>query len=229
MFCGKCGKQVPVGYEFCMNCGTKLAEENQGENVTEQTNAKEVQKKKSSKKIIILSVTILVLAISIFFGWKLIVNNQDYMRNTSWGMTMDEVQEVETVELELQIKSAEDKERAKSLAEISGEPYVEEERLRGDIENFEMFDENNSLFLNYVFVDNKLISISIVIDSANTKINSLINKYNKLYGDAVEETDFLHTYNWSNAQSIIELTNVGEISVGGDTVIVIFTDITYED
>ena len=48
MFCGKCGANIPDGYEFCMKCGTKI-DMNQDNTEIEHIindNDKEIRKKK---------------------------------------------------------------------------------------------------------------------------------------------------------------------------------------
>ena len=53
MFCGKCGANIPDGYEFCMKCGTKI-DMNQDNTEIEHTindNDKEIRKKKIHNRL----------------------------------------------------------------------------------------------------------------------------------------------------------------------------------
>lgn len=62
MFCGKCGKNTPNGYEYCINCGEKL------EIVTkEKIGSKNNLKKLINKKIIFIIFLIVIIAMASTF------------------------------------------------------------------------------------------------------------------------------------------------------------------
>lgn len=61
MFCGKCGKEVPEGYEFCMGCGAKL--EPTPEQIVEPVKVK----KKWIIPVAIILLVVIIAGVAIYF------------------------------------------------------------------------------------------------------------------------------------------------------------------
>lgn len=66
MFCGKCGSNIPDGYEFCMKCGTKIDLESlEVDTIQIPVMSNQVPSNKNRLKILIPVVVLVVIAISI--------------------------------------------------------------------------------------------------------------------------------------------------------------------
>jgi uncharacterized protein YxeA len=83
MYCGKCGKKIPDGYEYCMYCGAKVGNQNM------------VKKKKIFKIIISIIALIVVIGGGLFLYFQFSTKNFGYLRNTKWGMSLSEVKNTE--------------------------------------------------------------------------------------------------------------------------------------
>ena len=98
MFCGKCGANIPDGYEFCMKCGTKI-DMNQDNTEIEHTindNDKEIRKKKIHKKGILLILGILIAVLLAGAGvayTKIASVRNGYFANIAWATDIDTVKE----------------------------------------------------------------------------------------------------------------------------------------
>lgn len=88
MFCGKCGTEVPDGYEFCMKCGTKVEQ-------TQEANT-DIVKKKSKKwliPVIVVIVLALIAIIAIFFMNDSKKRNGLYM-NIPWETSFEDIKSI---------------------------------------------------------------------------------------------------------------------------------------
>lgn len=203
MFCNKCGKQMSDEHAFCMNCGKP----------------KVIVRKKSKLPIIIIAIVAVIVILVMLVCAK---PNYDFMRGTSWGMSMNSVQEIEEIELKLAEQSQEDIEREELIAQMLGIEYIQKERLQGYIDDFEMYDEDDDLYLTYTFIDDELISISVAIQDLKDDGVDLMEKYSQNYGQTeVQENGY--SCLWTNSNATIELSFITE-----NCMIVTYTDITYE-
>lgn len=83
MYCGKCGKKVPDGYDYCMYCGAKI----ENKDIT--------KRKKNHKKFIVIITLIVAICGGSFFFFQSNAKNVGYLRNTRWGMSLSEVKNTE--------------------------------------------------------------------------------------------------------------------------------------
>lgn len=119
MICPKCNKETPNEYKYCVNCGqeiqisdSKLQSDYVSVNYTQPTNSGEQiqsnlqtdqivvpnQTKKKSKLKIIIPIVLLILAAIItlaIFVVNLFFNKQYIYRDTNWGMSKEQVMELE--------------------------------------------------------------------------------------------------------------------------------------
>lgn len=86
MFCGKCGAQVPDGYEFCMKCGAKI------EQVLEYEN----NKPKKKKWLIYLTavVCVIVIVVTTLFFINDAKKKNGLFNNIAWGTSFENIKEI---------------------------------------------------------------------------------------------------------------------------------------
>lgn len=204
MYCRKCGENINQTDEFCLHCGSKVdheIEENKLQDGNEQStksvgisNEKQILKvhKKSKIKIFYILIPIIVLA---FVGALYFYNlngNDDYFRDSKWGMSIDEVIQKEGVTPDL----------------------VEEEKLlfilnKGkELEGVSSTDVLNQ-GVTYTFDSNKKLTTGrhdLLLNegvSTNKVMSDLVIVFEKKYGNNHEDTG--NSYTWKTRKSIITL------------------------
>lgn len=173
MFCGKCGAEVPDGYEFCMKCGAKI----------EPTQEADIETpKKKSKKWIIPVVAVIIVAIIAVVAVYFIKDMQKksgLYNNIAWETSFEDIKSMlDKNNGDEEVSTADDK----SLAYEIIDTYKEDK----DVSAIVIYDCED---------DDTLHSIQLFItngeDSKYTD-SKLYDKYAKeftdLYGDSEEDT-----------------------------------------
>ena len=94
MICGKCGANVPDGYEFCMKCGAKI-DISQADSTASAVVETKPEKKGINKKVLIpvvAAIVIVLTVVAILFGMKGAAEKNGYFANIPWGTDMETVQ-----------------------------------------------------------------------------------------------------------------------------------------
>ena len=190
MFCGKCGKQSPEGYEFCMGCGSILEMDQQDLTISKQEGTIKTVKNKSYINIIVSVVSIILIAVCVFLGLKMFSRDQGYMRDTKWGMTVEQVMQSERSE--------------------PSSPLNEDGFLSYKVTDIEGA-EGLSATLNYKFTNGRLTFAiaGITTDQVEKASIPIIKLYSEKYGDAIDYsqvTDSLEVHTWATQKSSIELS-----------------------
>lgn len=195
MFCGKCGANVPDGYEFCMKCGTKIDTSSVD---TTETNVVAVkpEQKRINKKILIsvvAAIVIVVAVLAIVFGMKGAAEKNGYFANIPWGTDIETVQKKVDKRFKCESEIVEDKDCV--IAAI--ENY---DGMKGVSAIPALYCEDKGT-LNKVTV---MFSVKDGSKYTGEKIAfELIEKYNKLFGKA--DSNKGYSYKWSTKNSTIEL------------------------
>ena len=209
MFCGKCGANIPDGYEFCMKCGTKI-DMNQDNTEIEHTindNDKEIRKKKIHKKGILLSLGILIAVLLAGAGvayTKIASVRNGYFANIAWATDIDTVKE--KVDKAYNCDSIISDDRDCVMAEI--EDYKE---MKGVTALTGLYCKDKECL-------NEVTVVFLIDDDSDYTESDVVEKvtkeYNKLYGecDKNEKLDF-HSYTWKTKNSYIELSRIEELMV----------------
>jgi hypothetical protein len=168
-----------------MKCGTKVSAED-GEIISANI-VEPIVRKKSKKVILIIAVLIVALVgIGAFCYIKYFKHDNGFYRDTQWGMTISEVQELYP-EANLNDKG--------DLLTNWAEDY-------DDIEGFDTFE-------NFIFDNNKLTETSILCvigdDSYTSEdlINHFKEKYDKIYGKSTDNT-------WKTKKSKIQVSVISD-------------------
>ena len=93
MICGKCGANVPDGYEFCMKCGAKI-DISQADSTASAVVETKPEKKGINKKVLIpvvAAIVIVLTVVAILFGMKGAAEKNGYFANIPWGTDMETV------------------------------------------------------------------------------------------------------------------------------------------
>lgn len=194
MFCGKCGANVPDGYEFCMKCGAKL-DITQAEVSTPTENAVPVPKAINKKVLIpvIGVIAVIVVAIALMFGLKEASEKNGYCANIPWGTDIETVQKKVDKTFKCESKVGEDKDSVIcSIEDYDG--------MKGVSALLIFYCNDNGSFNN--------VSASLFVDDdskyTGTKIKKeLVAKYDKLFGES--ENSNGQSYVWETKNSTINL------------------------
>lgn len=199
MFCGKCGANVPDGYEFCMKCGTKV-DITQTEVLTPTENAAPAQKKINKKVLIpvIGVIAVALIAVALIFGLKGSAEKNGYFANIPWGTDIETVQKKVDKTFKCESSIVKDKDSVIAF-----------------IENYDGMQGVNALPILYCEDKGTLNEVSITFSAEDgsrytgEKIaDELIEKYNKLFGKADSSKGY--SYKWTTKNSTIELVIVSE-------------------
>ena len=200
MFCGKCGANVPDGYEFCMKCGTKI-DISQAESTASAVVETKPEKKGINKKVLIpvvAAIVIVLAVVAILFGMKGAAEKNGYFANIPWGTDIETVQK--KVDKAFKCESSIGKDKDSVIASI---------------ENYDGMKGVNALPILYCEDKGTLNKVSIMFsaedDSRYTgeKIaDELIGKYDKLFGKADSSKGY--SYKWKTKNSTIELVIFSE-------------------
>lgn len=173
MFCGKCGAEVPDGYEFCMKCGAKIG-------TTQEINTVDQNKKSKKWLIPVLAIVIIaVIAVVAIYFFKDAQKKSGLYNNIAWETSFEDIKSmIDKNNGDEEVITADDK----SLAYDTIKTYKEDE----DVSALVVYDCKD---------DDKLHSIELFItngeDSKYTD-SKLYDKYAKeftdLYGDSEDET-----------------------------------------
>ena len=173
MFCGKCGAEVPDGYEFCMKCGAKIE--------PTQEAGIETPKKKSKKWLIpvVLVIIVAIIAVVAVYIIKDMQKKSGLYNNIAWETSFEDIKTmIDKNNGDEEVTTADDK----SLAYEIIDTYKEDK----DVLAMVVYDCKD---------DDKLHSVQLIIangeDSKYTD-SKLYDKYakefNDLYGDSEEDT-----------------------------------------
>lgn len=173
MFCGKCGAEVPDGYEFCMKCGAKIE--------PTQEAGIETPKKKSKKWLIpvVLVIIVAIIAVVAVYIIKDMQKKSGLYNNIAWETSFEDIKTmIDKNNGDEEVTTADDK----SLAYEIIDTYKEDK----DVLAMVVYDCKD---------DDKLHSVQLFIangeDSKYTD-SKLYDKYakefNDLYGDSEEDT-----------------------------------------
>lgn len=188
MYCNKCGQQIIDNSEFCSFCGSKISDD-----VTplETSNPnREIKNKKHM--IIIFSISAIIIITAFILMYTFLIKDQGYFRNTRWGMTFEEVENVET----------------NQITRIGDTVF-------GEVTDALGF-EGNTVLVGYNFDDNgKLTSASYAISA---KVDDIINRgnaesvfeyasniYSKKYGKPNDEYLQNGVLSWDTKNSTITM------------------------
>lgn len=211
MFCGKCGKEVPEGYEFCMNCGTKL--EPTIDYATELIKNK--KKKKWIIPVIIILLIVLIASVAVYFmnGNK---KNSGLYNDIPWQISYEELCELMETKKTGEIQCADE--------------------YQFIVESIEDYKEDKGIYANIIYNcedDGTLRKIFFRIkngeDSEYTD-SELFDKYmeelSELYGkgEIIPTKSSSIIYSWETPKSLIRL----EYGVS-ESLIIEYQDITYEN
>lgn len=203
MFCGKCGAQVPDGFEFCMKCGTKI----DTSQVVSTEGASAVKAKPKKKKVLIsLAVAIMVVLATVvaIFGMKDTAEENSfddkngYFADIPWGTDIETVQK--KVEEAFKCKT--------SIGE-------ENDSVIASIENYDGMQGVGAVPILSCEDNGTLNKVAIAFTAGDDSEYSgeqiaeeLLEKYNELFGKADSSMGF--TYKWSTPNSSIELVYFSE-------------------
>ena len=192
MFCGKCGAEIPDGYEFCMKCGSKI-------DLTQKNNV-EVPKKKSKKWLIpvIAVVVIIVIAIVAIYFVKDMQKKSGLYNNIAWGTSFENV------------KAIVDKENGDEKVEASDDKSLVFEQ----VDNYKGDSGVSATVIYDCKSDDTLHSVQLFIsngDDSKYTDSQLYDKYEKeftdLYGESGNDTLGM---TWKTEKSKIKLIHLGE-------------------
>ena len=214
MICGKCGANVPDGYEFCMKCGAKI-DISQADSTASAVVETKPEKKGINKKVLIpvvAAIVIVLTVVAILFGMKGSAEKNGYFANIPWGTDMETVQK--KVDKAFKCESS-----------IAGE---DKDVVFASIKNYDGMKGVNPLLLLRCEDKGTLNRVSIIFtaedDSRYTGeeiADKLIGKYDKLFGKADNRTSSMgYSYNWKTKNSTIKLLICSE-----DLIILYYTSI----
>lgn len=192
MFCGKCGKEVPEGYEFCMNCGTKLALE-----VEETISPVKVKKKKKWLIIPIVLILLAVIVIGVLYFITICQERKGLYNNIAWGTPYREVKE---------IVGADYKDGPESVL-----ADYEKQMIYDSVDDYQGFEEVGAL----VFYDcnngGTLQAVRLIVTNgddsnySNKEIfEGLEEKFSKLYGEGIQMSSSKKIWNTEESKIIFE-------------------------
>ena len=193
MFCGKCGANIPDGNEFCTKCGTKIDVSQVDSNEAAVVEGK--AEKKAIKTNIIVSglvgIIIIMLAVLVF-SLKDSNEKRGYFANIPWGTDFETVQKKVNKEFNCESSIAKENE----VLFLAKENYDDMQGVRADLIFY--CEEKATL---------SRVEVMIVVEDGSEYTgdeiaDKLINKYNKLYGEAENDG---HTYEWITKNSTIDL------------------------
>lgn len=206
MICGKCGANVPDGYEFCMKCGAKI-DISQADSTASAVVETKPEKKGINKKVLIpvvAAIVIVLTVVAILFGMKGAAEKNGYFANIPWGTDMETVRK--KVDTAFKCESTIGKGKDAVIASIK---------------NYDGMKGVNALLLLYCKDKGTLNEVSIVFsaedDSRYTgkKIaDELIGKYDKLFRKTDSSTGSSgYFYEWKTKNSTIDLMNISDDSI----------------
>lgn len=195
MFCGKCGANVPDGYEFCMKCGTKI-EINQLE-----TNDENESSKRTNKKMLIPVIGIIVvlfIATGFIFGLKITQEKSGYFANIPWGTDIETVKKEVDKTFKCESFIGEDKNSVTAM-------IVDYDGMKGVTALPVFYCEDNGT-LNEVSI---MLTAEDKSDYTEEQvIKEVVAKYDKLFGKSDNSKGF--SYIWETPNSTIELVSFSE-------------------
>ena len=195
MFCGKCGANVPDGYEFCMKCGTKI-EINQLETNDENESSKRINKKLLIPVIVIILV--MFIAMGLIFGLKVRQEKSGYFANIPWGTGVETVKEKVDRTFKCESFIGEDENSVSvMIADYDG--------MKG-VTAFSVFYCKDNGTLNEVGI---ILTAEDESDyTGDQVIKEVVAKYDKLFGKNDNSKDF--SYIWETPNSTVELVSFSE-------------------
>ena len=201
MICGKCGANVPDGYEFCMKCGAKI-DISQADSTASAVVETKPEKKGINKKVLIpvvAAIVIVLTVVAILFGMKVSAEKNGYFANIPWGTDMEIVQK--KVDKAFKCESS-----------IGGE---DNDAIFAYIKNYDGMKGVNAHLILDCEDKGTLNEVSIIFTAEDDSrytceeiADKLIGKYNKLFGKAESSTgssgDF---YIWKTKNGTIDLAS----------------------
>ena len=207
MYCGKCGSKIPEGYEFCMNCGSKI--ESPFVVIAKDSDCKEFRYPKRSigkkqKVILLITLVCILLMVSVVatvFYFHKPEDDMGYFANIPWGTDIKTAEKMveEKLEIEGDIKKEKDSEG--------------NDTLHFEIKNYEgasgidtnarlFFDSENCLNQVTVFVLQDGSDKGAVKETADR----LIAKFDSLYGKHYKKLEY--EYNWMAEDAAISISQL---------------------
>lgn len=195
MFTCKCGAAVPDGCQFCMECGAKV--DTSTAIATDSAVAVKAEKKRINKKVLIPAVAVaavILVALAVVFIVKSTAKkNEEYFANIPWGT------DIETVQKEIEKKF-----ECEATLSKRGDFVLTSLKNYDGMQGVEAF---TTFWCEYNETLNRVNStITVKTDSEYTLdevADELIEKYNKLFGEAVHSDG---TLVWNTENSRIELS-----------------------
>lgn len=188
MFCGRCGKEAPEGYKFCMSCGAEL------ETSTEQVI--ENKKRKWTIPVLVL-VVVVVIVISVISVINVNQKKNGLYNNVAWGTSFDQIKKMVEKHSEDEVKVNEDKKVVFDL-----------------VENYQDFEGVNAIVFYQCNDAKKLKSVYLTVNNkegskyTDKKLyDSFTEKFTELYG---EYEDKSYKKIWTTKKSTITLMYVME-------------------
>lgn len=193
MFCGKCGAEVPAGYEFCMKCGTKI-EITQGETVSSDI---PVVKKKKALIPIISIIAVLVIAAGAFLFIKSSTAKNGLFLNIAWGTDKATVKEKIEKQYEDVLVGSENNTLIFSISHYDGKKGI----TAFPILTFDSSDKLEEVSLCLSISDESSYS-------SKRLVNEYKEEYDKLYGKSVDSASYSDT--WESSKSEIEFLSLSD-------------------
>lgn len=188
MFCGKCGTEVPDGYEFCMKCGSKIEPTQVPKNESSMP-----KKKKWVIPLIVIVCVVGVIIVALYFINDVKKKNGLY-NNIAWGTSYDDIKSM-----------FDDKDGDKKVLTKDDELHVNEL-----IEDYKEDKEISAMVTYDCEDDGTLHKVDLVVtngDESKFTDEKLYDKYKseltELYGDSKD--DIIGEF-WTTKKSKIGLT-----------------------
>lgn len=209
MICPKCHLETPDQYQYCIHCGQEL---HISENETQQVATDIIQpntlsseqinmfSKKSKKRNIIIIISLSVIALLTILAFILYNFNfmsSDVYRGTSWGMSKDQVLNLESTKNNIPT-------------------YIADSSIHFDITQDEFFSQT-PVYVFYTFEGNNNTLSSILVLNSDKKFSSiqlsdLLKKIQNKFGEPTYNSESSPLYKWETASTEIELIYVDSTS-----------------
>lgn len=205
MYCGKCGKKLVDGYEFCMNCGAKMPATNNAGTDTGGDIKKSKGDKRSfvnKKTVICFAATIIVIAVVMLI--TSIVRKKsvsEYFANIPWDTDMQTIQKMIKDKYDCEIRFSGDKESIIAIID----DYDGMDGVSASV----FLNCGASRSLNSVYA---LLTVEAGGQYSSEKVMELLTKkYSRAFGEP--ENTYGFSNSWTTKNSIIEVLLMSDTTV----------------